>query len=553
MRQNLDTAMNESISPDWLDAFRDLETRVFLLPYPRFYQELADWLCRHLSVEYVLISEVGPGSTGSEVRTLAASRGGRQIENFSYRMVGTPCAEAILQGFFHGPSKVAEQFPKDPLLVKIGADSYMGICVRDDRYQCRGLITLVDTKPLANPALAEALLRFAGEQVGRMMERTGFDSFIREREAWFGNFIEGCPLGVHLYTLEPDGRLVLAGSNRAADRITGLRTAELHFQTIEQAFPPLAGTDIPNRYRQVARTGQAWQETDFSYHEDRLQGVYDIYAFPTGPNRMAVMFNDVTARQQAGEILKLAKDKAESAARAKDQFLAMMSHEMRSPLNPILGFARLLLSEIDHEEHRQALEYICSSADQLLQMIEQLLEYSRYQSAEVQRHDRCFRLGEVSQHLIEAWRTLAGTNELGCAFETAPSAHYPISAGTLLLGDSSILRQILTNLLNNACKFTSHGKIILRCTLLDLTGDRGRFAFAVEDNGIGIPKESLPSIFQPFYQVHQSDTRPHTGVGLGLAIVTKLAQALEGQITVSSTEGIGSTFTLEVPLTIVNS
>jgi signal transduction histidine kinase/DNA-binding response OmpR family regulator/HPt (histidine-containing phosphotransfer) domain-containing protein/HAMP domain-containing protein len=238
-------------------------------------------------------------------------------------------------------------------------------------------------------------------------------------------------------------------------------------------------------------------------------------------------------RARAERALRESMEAAESASQAKSSFLATMSHEVRTPMNAVIGMTGLLLDTPLSEEQRHFAEVIRESGDGLLTIINDILDFSKIERAP-------FNVRECLESAIEieAGRAAEKKLELACLLDsTAPRA---------IVGDITRLRQVLLNLLNNAVKFTHAGEVVVSVSGEPLpstgNGDRVRLTFAVRDTGIGIPTDRMESLFDSFTQVDASTTRRYGGTGLGLAITKRLVELMDGQISVESVVGKGSTF-----------
>lgn len=253
------------------------------------------------------------------------------------------------------------------------------------------------------------------------------------------------------------------------------------------------------------------------------------------------------ARRRAAEDKNAARlevllEKAQAASVAKSAFLANMSHEIRTPLNGILGMSELLVAAQLSERERQFAETIEKSGHALLTVINDVLDFSKIEAGRVELCSDPFDLREV----IEDVGTLLafGAHEKGIELAVDCDPNLP----TRLVGDAGRIRQIVTNLVGNAVKFTQAGHVLIRVA----SAGPNRWRIAVEDTGIGIADEKLGEVFGEFVQAETSTTRDYGGSGLGLAICRRLTELMGGEIGVSSTEGKGSTFFFEIPLEVAD-
>jgi two-component system, sensor histidine kinase and response regulator len=264
----------------------------------------------------------------------------------------------------------------------------------------------------------------------------------------------------------------------------------------------------------------------------------------TGNAEIITTAMDISAMKQTQDDLRSAKEAAEEANWAKGRFLANMSHELRTPLNGILGMTTLALDSDLPPDVRSYIEDANMSANQLLSIINDVLDYSKIEAQRLTFENDTFSLRQTFDDSI---RTLAATAELKRIYLTCKLLT-PLPE--LVLGDRGRLLQILLNLLGNAVKFTDRGGVVMSIETAPLGGQRIAVHVKVSDTGVGIPADKLDSIFDAFVQADNSDARRFGGSGLGLAISAQLAAGMNGKIWAESILGAGSTFHLLLNLSL---
>ncbi len=358
-----------------------------------------------------------------------------------------------------------------------------------------------------------------------------------------------------LLVLDPRGQIVLANKafadkvGRSADALTGQAATLLPWTNSAQARihpddTPWSAclTDGAPRhnfmvYLELAGSGR---EASPGARRSFMVNCSPVPGAGGKPAGVLVSFDDVTELEEKELELRLARDEAEAANRAKSDFLANMSHEIRTPMNAILGFTELLRRGYQQsaQDTQRYLASIHGSGQHLLELINDILDLSKVEAGRLDVERIPCAVHEVVFEVLRVMNVKALEKGVGL------SVHFPESLPANVLTDPSRLRQVLTNLVGNALKFTSQGEVTLRLgmNVQQADGSPPRMQVDVMDTGIGIAPDKLDAIFEPFVQAESSTTRQYGGTGLGLAISRRIARALGGDVTASSVPGRGSTF-----------
>jgi len=396
--------------------------------------------------------------------------------------------------------------------------------------------TLVDVEAFSVPLVDDGKVTGAVLLYQDITERKRAELVLEERTNFLNSLVENLPVGVVATDLDA----VVERCNPAFERLFRYRQQDILGRNIVDL---LASDELraqmENVKEQVSRRKLVRLVTQRKRSDGTLADV-ELQAVPLmrGEEQRGhvLIYQDITERKRAEEALLRAKEEAEAASRAKSEFLANMSHEIRTPMNGIMGMTELVLDTDLGPDQREYLNLAKVSADSLLSLLNDILDYSKIEAGKLDIETIDFNLGDCIGETMKTLSLRAHQKGLELAFQIEPDVP------DALMGDPGRLRQIIINLVGNAIKFTESGEVVLSVRQETRAAEDTQLVFTVADTGIGIPKDKQLSIFEAFSQADGSMTRKYGGTGLGLTISSRLTQLMGGRIWVESELGKGSRF-----------
>jgi PAS domain S-box-containing protein len=413
-------------------------------------------------------------------------------------------------------------------------------------------------------------VRFVGTRID-ITERKQAEVALRASEERFRAFIDHATDAFFLNDRVYSG---FSEANRLACESLGYTREELLGKTPLDIAPDLTPADLEDHQRRVDAGQTVTVDTRLRRKDGSVFPVEVRVRSVTveGRPHALALARDMTERKKAEDALRSAREVAEAASRAKSEFLAHVSHEIRTPLNAILGMTELVLDSPVTERQRKYLTVVQSSAGTLLELINDLLDFSKIEAGKLELDQAVFSLRTIVNDTLRSLALRAHRKGLELV------GRIPPDVPDAFIGDSGRLRQVLTNLVGNAIKFTAEGEVVVEVKALagsngtahgaavDAEAVRGSLPldprsppcsvlFSVRDTGIGIPREKQQRIFEAFEQADSSTTSRYGGTGLGLSIASQLVGLMGGRVTVESEPGRGSTFlfTIRLPRSLLQS
>lgn len=527
-------------------AINDIAAGVSAQIGDNFFQKLVTRLAKLFDVDYVFIGLVDENRMDN-VDTLVVCAHGKIVENMSYPLANTPCANVVGKETCTYPNKVQNLFPEDQLLVDMNAQSYIGTPLYSSKGAPIGLIVVLDSKPLKHTEHVTEILQIFAARAAAELERSQADAKFRNAQQKLGLHIQQTPLGV----IEWNRQFEVVEWNPAAEHIFGYAREEAMGRTAtELIIPPSFRPHVDSIWQALLANKGGARSTNDNVTQDGQIITCEWYNTPLVTEAgdvigVASLVADVTEKVQALQELELHRDhledlvqdrtaKLEDVNKELESFSYSVSHDLRAPLRAIDGFSQAVLEDNANQmdaESSDNLERVRRGAQRMSGLIDDLLQLSR-----VTRH-------EIRHEKVDL--SILATTVLSKLEESEPDRKVDqlIAREISVHGDSHLLELVLDNLLGNAWKYTS--KTADPRIEFGVTQQDGDCVYFVKDNGAGFNMKYADKLFGAFQRLHKEEDYP--GTGIGLATVQRIIHRHGGRIWAEAEQGKGATFYFTVP------
>lgn len=489
-----------------------------------FFEQMIELLCETLNTDLAFVGEYVPNAAEGQVQTVAVCTPGPLAPSFRYDLTQTPCDRVMTEGVCVYPTEVHQEFPQDELLQTSKIQGYAGVRLTDSHQHPIGILVALFRTPIFDPAFVETVILLFAARTGAEMERTHAEQALETERALVSTAIEILPFPILFEN--PHGETFRMNS-AVRTLLKAHKNGKVLTRHDMQLFTSDTHQEIPY---------EEWPENralrgEVVMAEEFILGLPDGKQYPILAQAAPIYVeNTLVAAVVAFQDISRLK----AADQAKDQFLMVLSHELKTPLTSILGWARSAMKMPDSTP--RALEIIIRNAEEQQRILQDLLEISRIVAGRLSLEMAPVDLWAVAQHSVDSHLPDAETRGIELSAEL-PDLPLPV------MGDAVRLLQIINNLLDNALKFTGRGGTVRVCG----RREDNWAVIDVQDTGRGFPSQVVPDLFKPFTQLERTETTG--GLGLGLALVNGLTRLHNGQVSAASPGlGKGSIFSIRIPL-----
>jgi len=516
----------------------------------------AEQIAEQLGADMVMIGRSLPAQEQpNAIQTLAVFKDGAVVEDFIYSYVGTPCERTMAEKatFCVVCDNVASEFPQDSMLAVQGFNGYVGIPLRDVSGAALGLICSLFRRPPANLNVVERILKIFANQAVMELQRMDGQRELAHSEYRFRAMFAQMRSAVAVYSAVDNGQdFVFTDFNPAAESIDKISKEQVLGRRITEVFPAIREFGLLAVMANVWRTGVSAHHPVQLYKDSRIAGWRETYIYKLPTGELVTLYDDVTERVLAQQAREKLLDEIQTKNNELETIVFVASHDLRSPLINIQGFA----GELDNSCHQLTAllgrETLTQTRDIRRLLDEEIPESLRFISAGASKMDslvrgllQIARIGTVQLHIepLDMNRMLAII--LNTVQYQMREFGVEIQVGNLpgCLADWAQLNQAFSNLIDNAIKYR-HPK---RKSIIHIDGQilDGRAIYTVRDNGIGIAPEHTDKIFEIFHRLNPAG--PIKGEGLGLTIVRRTLDRMNGKINVKAELDQGATFIIDLP------